>query len=63
MSQLIKLKGVGDWKNILTSDMEIQSLEFALIVLGLALVQYFLSLVVTVSIAVTKHYDRRNVGR
>ena len=44
MLQSTKMKGVGDLKNTLTSDMEMQSLEFALIVLGLALVQYFLTM-------------------
>lgn len=39
--QSIKLKGVEDLKSILTSDMKMQSLEFAQIVLGLALAQYF----------------------
>lgn len=39
--QSIKLKGVRDLKSTLTSDMEMQSLEFALLVLGLVLVQYF----------------------
>jgi hypothetical protein len=35
-------KGVGDLKSILTSGMENQSLEFAQLDFGLALVQYFL---------------------
>ena len=36
------MKGVGEMKNILTSDMEIQGLEFAELVFSLALVKYFL---------------------
>ena len=36
--QSTKLKGVGDLKNALTSDMEMQSLEFAQLVFSLALV-------------------------
>ena len=44
MLQSIKLKGVGDLKNVLTSDMEIQSLEFAQLVFILALVQYPLTM-------------------
>ena len=44
MLQSTKMKGVGKHKGALTSDMEMQSLEFALIVLGLALVQYFLTM-------------------
>ena len=39
-----KKKGVGDLKSALTSDMEMQSLEFAQLVFGLALVQYLLVL-------------------
>ena len=39
-----KLNGVEDLKNILTSDIEIQCLEFAQLVLCLALVQYFLTM-------------------
>ena len=42
--QSTKLKGVGDLKSILTSDMEIQSLELAQLVFGLALVQCFLTM-------------------
>ena len=38
------MKGVGDLKSTLTSDMEMQSLEFAQLVFGLALVQYFLTM-------------------
>ena len=34
-----KLKGVGDLKITLTSDMEMQNLEFVLLISGLALVQ------------------------
>ena len=39
-----KQKGVGGLKNISTSKMEVQSLEFAQLVFGLALVQYFLTM-------------------
>lgn len=39
--QSTKLKGVGDLKRVLTSDMELQSLELAQLVFCLALVQYF----------------------
>ena len=39
-----KLNRVGDLKSILISDMGMQSLEFALLILGLALVQYFLTM-------------------
>lgn len=42
--QLGEMKGVGDLKRVLTSDMELQSLEFAQQVFGLALVQYFLTM-------------------
>jgi hypothetical protein len=42
--QSAKLKGVGELKNILTSDMEMQSLEFAQLGFGLPLVQYFLTM-------------------
>jgi hypothetical protein len=41
--QSAKLKGLGDMKSTLTSDMEMQSLEFAQMIVGLALVQYFLA--------------------
>ena len=34
--QYTKLNGVGDLKSVLTSDMEVQSLEFAYLVFGLA---------------------------
>jgi hypothetical protein len=37
------LKGVGDLQNM-TLDMEMQSLEFAELVFGLALAQYFLTI-------------------
>ena len=37
------MKEVRDLKNALTSDMEMQSLEFAQLVFCLALVQYFLT--------------------
>ena len=42
MLQSTKLKEVGYLKSTLTSDMEMQSLEFAQLVFSLALVQYFL---------------------
>ena len=43
MLESTKLKGAGDMKkNALVLDMEMQNLEFSLLVLGLALVQYFL---------------------
>ena len=42
--QSTKLKGVGDLKSTLTSDMEIRSLKFAKLVLCLGLVQYFLTM-------------------
>ena len=41
--QSTKLKGVGDLKSILTPDLEMQSVKFAQLVFGLALVQYFLT--------------------
>ncbi|CAO2634474.1 hypothetical protein LEMLEM_LOCUS22679 [Lemmus lemmus] len=37
-----KLNRIGGLKSILTSDMEMQSLEFDQLVFGLVLVQYFL---------------------
>ena len=43
MLQSTKLNGVRDVESILTSDVEMQSLEFAQLVLGLALVYYFLA--------------------
>ena len=42
--QSTKMKGVGDLKSTLTSDIELQSLELAQLVFGLALVQYFLAI-------------------
>ena len=42
--QSTKLKGVGDLKIALTSDVGMQSLSLAQLALGLALVQYFLSM-------------------
>jgi hypothetical protein len=42
MWQLTKLKGVGDLKSLLALDMKVQSLEFALLVLGCPLVHHFL---------------------
>ena len=38
------MEGVADLKSALTSDMEVQSLEFAHLVSCLALVQYFLTM-------------------
>ena len=40
-----KLNGIGDMDNILTSDMEMQSLEFAQLVFSLALVLDFLAMI------------------
>ena len=42
--QSTKIKGVGDLKRALTSDTEIQSLDFAQLVFCLASVQYFLTM-------------------
>ena len=42
--QSTKLTGVGDLKSVLTSDTEMQGLEFAQMVFSLALVQYFLTM-------------------
>ena len=42
MLQSTKMKGVGDLKSALTSDIETQKLEFTQLVSCLALVQYFL---------------------
>ena len=44
MLRSTKLKRVEDLKSVLTSDLETQSLEFAQMVFGLPLVQYFLSM-------------------
>lgn len=43
VKQPIKLKGVGRLRTVVTSDMEIKSLEFSLFVFRLSLVQYFLT--------------------
>jgi hypothetical protein len=40
--QSTKLKGVGDLKHVLTSDLEMQSLEFNRLLFHLALLQHFL---------------------
>lgn len=42
--QSANLKGFGDVKNVLTLDIEMQILEFVQLVMGLALVQDFLSM-------------------
>jgi hypothetical protein len=39
-----KMKELGNLPNILTSDIEMQSLEFAQLGFSLALVQYFLAM-------------------
>ena len=39
-----RAKGAEDLKSALTSDMEIQNLQFALLGSGIALVQYFLTM-------------------
>ena len=44
MLKSIKLKGVGDLKRTLTSDMKIQDLEFVLLAFSLELVLYFLTI-------------------
>lgn len=44
VSLATKLKLVGDLSRSLTSDMEMQRLEFSQLVLGLALVEYFFAL-------------------
>jgi hypothetical protein len=41
--QSTKMKGVGDLKTALRSGLEMQSLEFAQLAFGFALVQYFLN--------------------
>jgi hypothetical protein len=43
--QSTKLKGIRELKSALTSDMEMQSLEFTQMVFSLALVQYFLTMI------------------
>ena len=45
MLKSANMKGVGDLKNTLTSDMEIKNLEFAQLVFGLAFAQYFLTVI------------------
>ena len=47
--QSTRMKGVGDLKSTLTLDMEMRSLEFAQLVFGLALVQYFLTMTFCIS--------------
>ena len=42
--QSTKLKGVENVESILTSQMEMQSLEFAQLLFNLSLVQYFLNM-------------------
>ena len=42
--QSTKMKGVGDLKSTLISEVEMQCLEFAQLVCGLASVQYFLTM-------------------
>ena len=44
MLQSAKLKGIEDRKRAVIFDMDMQSLEFAQLVFGLALVQYFLTI-------------------
>jgi hypothetical protein len=41
--QSSEMKGFGDLRSVLTSDMEMQSLEFAQLVFSLAFIQYFLT--------------------
>ena len=55
MLQLTKLKGVEDLKRLLTSVMEIQSLEFAQLVLGFALVQYFISVLPSLTFGIVMY--------
>ena len=45
MSQSKKLEGVGVLKSTLMSDIEMQNLEFALVVFLLVLVQYFIIII------------------
>ena len=44
MLQSTKIKGVGDLKSNLSSNMEIQSLEFAQMFFGIALVHFLLNI-------------------
>lgn len=44
MLQSTKLKGFGDLKNALTSNTDMQNLEFVQLVLSLALIQYLLTM-------------------
>jgi hypothetical protein len=48
--QSTKLKGVGELKSILTSDMEMKSLEFAQLVFSLALVCDLISYFETIGV-------------
>jgi hypothetical protein len=43
--QSTKLKGVGDLKSTLTTDMEMQSWGFFQLVFGLSMVQHFLTMI------------------
>ena len=52
--QSTKLKGVGDLKS-LTSDREMQSLEFFLLVSSLVLVQYFLTMALFSPFGIVTH--------
>jgi hypothetical protein len=44
-----KMEGIGELKYALTSDMETQSLEFSQLVFSLALVQYFFTMLPSLS--------------
>ena len=53
--QSAKLKGFGVLKCTLTSDMETQGLKFDLLVILLAVVQYFLTVVHSLSFGLEMH--------
>lgn len=60
--QSTELKGVGDLKSVLTSDMEMQSLEFSQLGFGLALVQYFLTMLPSLCFGMVMYIHISYVG-
>ena len=55
MFKSTKLKGVGELKGSLTSGMEMQNLEFDILVFGVAVVQYFLTMLPFLHFGIRMH--------
>ena len=61
MLQSTNVEGVADLKSSVTSDMEVQCLEFAQLVFSLTLVQYFHTMLPSLGFGIVVCYDMLEV--